>query len=348
MRTATALACALLVLGSACSRAAENATGPREPNQIQDGITFNNGWRSEAFHGPDAVEAMTNLADTGAGWVAIVIDWFQGRIAATDIRPLKNMTPPDEDVVAMIRLAHELGLKVMLKPHVDLVRKWWNKWKIGTTWGDDPAARDAWFASYEAYVFHYAELAEAEGVEQFAVGTELFSTSPQEERWREVVSGVRERFSGTLTYAALYTGEESSIAWWDAVDLIGVDAYWPLTDGNEPTLAELEDAWTPILQRMADLSARWGDKPILFTEIGYVSLDGANANPGDPFPAGRPLDLQEQADCYLAAFESAWDEPWFAGMYWWDWSADPEAGGSRDGGFTPFGKPAEGVLRSWY
>ena len=59
----------------------------------------------------------------------------------------------------MIRLAHDLGLKVMLKPHVDLVRKWWNKWRIGTTWGDDPDARDAWFASYEAFVNHYADIA---------------------------------------------------------------------------------------------------------------------------------------------------------------------------------------------
>ena len=99
---------------------------------------------------------------------------------------------------------------------------------------------------------------------------------------------------------------------------------------------------------MADLSARWDGKPILFTEIGYRSLDGGNQNLWAPWMLDRPVDLGEQADCYLAAFESAWDEPWFAGMYWWDWSADPDVGGSRDGGFTPFGKPAEGVLRSWY
>ncbi len=345
MRRATVLAGVLLLFGSSCSGASE----PREPIQIQDGITFTSGWSSEAFRGPGAVEAMTNLADTGAGWVAIVINWFQGRIAATDIRPLKNMTPPDEDVVAMIRLAHELGLKVMLKPHLDLVRTWWNRPRIGTAWGGDPAARDAWFASYEAFINHYAEIAEAEGVEQFAVGTELAGTTGQTERWREVVRGVRDRFSGTLTYAALFTGEESAIGWWDAVDLIGVDAYWQMTDGNDPTLDELKDAWTPVLQQMAELSERWDGKPVLFTEIGYQSLDGGNQNLWAPWmQEGRPVDLQEQADCYLAAFESVWDEAWFAGMYWWDWSADPKAGGSRDGGWTPFRKPAEGVLRSWY
>jgi len=291
---------------------------------------------------------MTNLTDTGAGWVAIVINWFQGRIAATDIRPLENKTPPDEDVAAMIGLAHELGLEVMLKPHIDLVRKYWNRPRIGTTWKDDPDARDAWFASYQAFIFHYAEIAEAEGVEQFAVGTELAGTTGQTERWREVVQGVRDRFSGTLTYAALFTGEESAIRWWDAVDLIGVDAYWTMTDEDDPTIEELKASWTPVLQQMAELSERWDGKPVLFTEIGYRSLDGGNKNLWAPWMLDRPLDLGEQADCYLAAFESAWDEPWFAGMYWWDWSADPNVGGSRDGGFTPFAKPAEGVLRAWY
>ncbi len=347
MRRTIALAVTVVIL-SACTGGTERSGGLSQPRELQDGITFTSGWWSEALHGPDAVEAMTNLADTRAGWVAIVINWFQGRVAATDIRPLKNMTPPDVDVARMIRLAHELGLTVMLKPHVDLVRKYWNKPKIGTTWGDDPDARDAWFASYEAFIFHYADIAEAEGVEEFAVGTELAGTTGQTDRWREVVHGVRDRFSGTLTYAALFTGEESAIRWWDAVDLIGVDAYWQMTDEDDPTVEELKDSWTPVLQQMAELSERWDDKPILFTEIGYRSLDGGNQNLWAPWMLDRPLDLQEQADCYLAAFESVWDEPWFAGMYWWDWSADPKVGGSRDGGFTPFGKPAEEVLRSWY
>ena len=113
MRKAS-VACVLLLLAASCSSTTEGGQERPEPSQIQDGITFTSGWWSEALHGPDAVEAMTNLADTGAGWVAIVINWFQGRIAATDIRPLKNMTPPDEDVVRMIRLAHDLGLGFVL------------------------------------------------------------------------------------------------------------------------------------------------------------------------------------------------------------------------------------------
>ena len=347
MRRAALLAPVLLVLAVACSSAPEpSAPEPRRPIELQDGMSFT-GWWHDAFHGPKPVESMTNLADTGAGWVAIIITWYQDTIASTDIRPTDE-TPPDDDLVRMIRKAHDLGLKVMLKPHIDLaVDPAYDRPRIGTAWGDDPGAWDRWFASYRGFIFHFADIAEAEGVEQFAVGTELVGTSGQTERWREVVRGVRDRFSGTLIYASLIDGEEMGIRWWDAVDLIGIDVYYPLTDRYDPTVQELKDAWVPRVQQFADLSAAWDDKPIVFTEIGYRSIDGANTNPWD-WMWERPLDLQEQADCYQAALESVWDEPWFAGIYWWDWSAAPSVGGPQDTGFTPFGKPAEQVLRSWY
>ena len=345
MRRTIAFAATVLVL-AACSGSREPPDEPRGSIEVQGGITFTGNW-SDAFQGPRPAEAMTNLADTGAGWVGIVITWYQSRIASTEIRPMRD-TPPDDDLVSMIRLAHELGLQVMLKPHIDLVRKWWNRPLIGSAFGEDQSLWDAWFVSYRTFIFHYAEIAEAEGVEQLAVGTELVGTSGQVERWREVVAGVRERFSGTLTYASLIDGEEMAIRWWDAVDLIGIDVYWPLTDEDDPTLEELEAAWVPRVEQMAALSTAWDNKPILFTETGYRSLDGGNQNLWAPWMLDRPIDLQEQADCYRAAFESVWDEPWFAGMYWWDWSANTDVGGPEDGGFTPFGKPAEDVLRAWY
>ena len=92
------------------------------------------------------------------------------------------------------------------------------------------------------------------------------------------------------------------------------------------------------MQRFADLSAAWGDKPIVFTEIGYRSIDATNTNPWD-WMWDQPVDLQEQADCYLAALEFVWDEPWFSCVSWWDWTADPHVGGPSDTGFTPSASP---------
>jgi hypothetical protein len=157
--------------------------------------------------------------------------------------------------------------------------------------------------------------------------------------------GVRSRYHGPLTYAANW-GSETSINWWDAVDYIGVDAYYPLTSKNDPTVAELKAAWQPYSATLASLAVAW-NKTILFTEIGYRSQDGSNQHPSE-WQSGGTVDLQEQADAYQAAFETIYNQPWFAGMYWWSWGVDPFEGSECDNGYTPHDKPAEDVLRSWY
>jgi len=324
-------------------------TAPASSAQVaekQDGIAFTGYW-NDAYDGQGPEEAMANLADTGAGWVSILAIWYQDSYTSTQIGPTDG-SPTDAGVIHMIQTAHDLGLSVMLKPHVDL----WNDpdhWRgqIGRAWKGHPAKWDRWFRSYRHFIYHFATLAQEQGVEQFAVGTELAGTIGKTQRWREIAAGVRQRFTGPLTYAATIGGEENTIAWWDAVDLIGLDAYYELTDKTDPTVQELEDGWTPYLQDIADLSSTWGDEPVLFTEVGFRSIDGANEHPWDWY-AQAPIDLQEQADCYQATFASVWDQPWFAGMYWWDWSPDPTAGGLNDADYTPFGKPAEDVLRTWY
>jgi hypothetical protein len=161
-----------------------------------------------------------------------------------------------------------------------------------------------------------------------------------------VVAGVRGRYPGPLVYAGNHSGEEARISWWDAVDIIGVDAYYPLTDKLDPSVDELKTAWRPHVSELASLAEKW-QKPIILTEIGYRSLDGAASHPWDWQISGR-VDLQEQEDCYRAAFESFWDEPWLGGIFWWSWGPDPHEGGPADSGYTPHDKPAEEILRAWY
>ena len=60
------------------------------------------------------------------------------------------------------------------------------------------------------------------------------------------------------------------------------------------------------------------------------------------------MDLQEQADAYQAALEVLWGRPWLAGIFWWQWPAIPNSSGPGNTDFTPSGKPAEHVLRSFY
>jgi hypothetical protein len=286
-----------------------------------------------------------HLAETGADWIALVVTCYQDNIASTRIFP-SEATPTDADLIHVIRQAHAIGLKVMLKPHLDL-------WKDAAHWRGEigPAFKSEvewsdWFASYRTFIEHYADLASSHGADQFCVGTELEGTTQRAADWRKIIAAVRSRYSGPVIYAGNHDGEETRLTWWDAVDIIGVDAYYPLATRTKPTLAELKAAWQPRVAILAGLAARW-QKRIILTEIGYRSIEGAAMHPWDWQVKGT-ISLQEQADCYRAAFESCFSQAWLAGLYWWSWGPDPLEGGPEDDGYTPHDKPAEDVIRAFY
>jgi hypothetical protein len=169
--------------------------------------------------------------------------------------------------------------------------------------------------------------------------------------WEAAIAETRARFRGALTYAANANvpGDEfTSVPFWGRLDLLGLDVYTPLTGKTNPTRQELEQAWTRnrdgnnMVAAYRNWQAAWG-KPVIFTEIGYRSGDGANRAPWD-FGVTLAADPGEQADCYAAAFE-VWtrETSWMQGVFWWSWSVPLPAPG--DTGFDPRRKPAEDILR---
>ena len=57
--------------------------------------------------------------------------------------------------------------------------------------------------------------------------------------------GERAVYKGKLTYAANWDGEFEEVAFWDALDVIGVQAYFPLTEERVPSVTKLTQAWAP-------------------------------------------------------------------------------------------------------
>jgi hypothetical protein len=231
-------------------------------------------------------------------------------------------------------MTHELGMKVMLKPMVDPLDGHWR--------GEIPPS-DAWFASYADFIDFWAEFSQEYGVEMLCIGCEFRAMESWESGWENIIVGVRERYSGPLTYAA---ADYKSVTWWGSLDYVGIEAYFSLTDKNNPTLEDLKHAWSIC----ADSIEKWQstvNKPVIFTEIGYRSGDGANKQPED-YQTRLNVDLQEQVDCYEAAFQTLLCRSWFYGFYWWNWETSPNAGGPYNSGYTPQNKPAEETIRKWY
>lgn len=142
--------------------------------------------------------------------------------------------------------------------------------------------------SYTDQAIHFAQLAESTGVELFSLGTEterLFRTRSGEywpndfgNELSKLVKEVRAVYSGKLTYDMLPYDTEapgSKYLWDDlSLDVIGISGYYELVDNKPDTVLrvqELESAWSNIFQKyLFPLKSRYPDKPIVFTEFGYV------------------------------------------------------------------------------
>src|SRR5262249_28853224 len=136
---------------------------------------------------------------------------------------------------------------------------------------------------------------------QFVVGTELAGTLGDRAQWIETVRQVRVAYSGQLVYAASWD-EAQRVPFWEELDLVGVDAYFPVAVRRNPSRLDILAGWQPWLVRLDQLHRQTGRR-VLLTEIGYRSIDGAGRHPYDLGDRGTP-DLDEQADLYWGALEA--------------------------------------------
>jgi hypothetical protein len=296
---------------------------------------------------PEADQNLKNLALTGANWIAISLRWGQETISSTKISRSEYATATDAELRHVIDLAHSLGIRVLLMPMVHLSNDpTHGHIYIGSTFNSENQWQE-WFASYREFINYYATFSQEAEVDMLFIGNELGATTHREADWRRVISEVRPITYDSLCVGPFPMGEYLRIKWWDAVDYIGVGGYFPLTDKNDPTIEELKAAWIDkgYLAELENLSKEF-NKPLIISEIGYPSIDGVNRIPGSS-PFNKTQDIQEQADCYQAAFEVLWGKPWLKGMFWFYWPSNPQVG-PADTYYTPYGKPAEEVLKKYY
>ncbi len=336
-----------LVFGLALAWSGPKTLAAQTPDPKQEGVAYVSWWFDQyASSGSD--ESLAKLEDTGAEWISILATWYQDTVSSTVIYSDAQKTPTDAGLIHAIETAHNLGLKVMLKPHLDLKNDpahW--RGQIGEYFTTQ-AQWDEWFASYQAFINHYAQIAADNGVEQFCIGTELDSTAVEELDWRELITGtngIETIYEGLLVYAANHT-YTNTVMFWDALDYIGIDAYYVLAVTTTATLDDFNTGWAAPVAFLEDLAQEW-NKQIIFTEIGYRSIDGAGMAPW-AYEGNPALDLQEQSDLYQAFFETVYPQEWFAGVFWWSWDTNPMQGGPCDRGYSPLDKPAEDVLRVYF
>jgi hypothetical protein len=228
----------------------------------------------QIHHSAHAVEEgrllLKQIAELGADTVLISNPGYQEHAASESFKVDKAVTPSKEQWREIFQMAHQNGLRVMLMPIILLSNPRGTEWR-GVI---NPPSWDDWFEQYTKFIVYFAQIAAENHVEVLSVGSELVSTERYTDRWRKVIAEVRKVYPGKLTYSANWD-HYKVVEYWDQLDLIGMTSYYKLSSSPNPTLKTLMDEWAPIKRGILHWQKQIG-KPLLFTEVGWCSQEGAS------------------------------------------------------------------------
>lgn len=301
---------------------------------------------------PFSNNPMQPLNRIGADWIAVMPFAFsrkgEPKVYFNSQQQWWGERP--EGTIETIRLAKEHNIKVVLKPQVWMQNSW-----VGDLEYDNEKDWQQWQNEYTNFIMTFAEIADSMNVEVFCIGTEFKKAVQQrEDYWRGLIRAVKKVYNGKLTYASNWD-EYPLVPFWDELDFVGIDTYFPLVESKTPTVDELKTAWQPILKKLRRFHQKTG-KPIVFTEYGYMSIDGC-AHKNWELESKRteiPVNQLAQANAIDALFEVFWKEDWWGGGFLWKWYPNYKGEGQgrrakfRAADYTPQGKMAEEVLKKWF
>jgi hypothetical protein len=323
-----------------CKQSVKAETFPNWPTYYK-GVNFTS-WQAGEFSLDNTSLSLDQLEATHVDTVMVVPTWYMKTVVSNEVYEDKLKSATAEDLHKVLGLAKERGFRIVLKPHVDVANGDWR----GMIKPENP---DDWFMSYGRYLVTMAKIAQEEHCSFFVIGTELKSISSlYRDWWLPLIDEIKLYYKGPITYAANWD-EYKDVSFWAKCDLIGIDAYFPLSDQANPTLEEITTAWNSGNVRYLDELESWctlWQKPIVFTEVGYVSWDNAAQHPWE-YTGHRPYNGKLQANCYQALINATQTSKWLAGIFWWNWEPKPVSNADDQTSLPPQGKPAESVLTSW-
>ena len=325
------------------------------------------------FSQPDVLAQPAKIKASGVNWVTLNTHFCQETFASTRVFLDFDWSAGETELVAIIQALHREGLHILLKPCLtNLDSSWMGSVRFPSKadqqiQGVTNSYWQTWFGSLRNCLRYYGEIAEKYGVEGIIIGAEYNGTTDMNDEWEQTIDHVRKYYSGPLTYEFM-TGEtkQRDFEWLKKLDFLSI-SFYPSAAGKDwkerydrakwPKLppVSLESMKKMLAERKAEireLSERFGNMPVLFTEIGTRSCRGNVMLPWDAWTESI-WDGEEQANYMEAVFQTFSDLPFWMGLSWWKWdetqknrphfSTDP----LKDRGFTIWGKPAAKVFRKW-
>lgn len=301
------------------------------------------GYGSEAY-----LQALDESLQMGATWISLTVFGRVWDLNSTEV-DLVFEAPFEENrlnVLKAIEQAHERGLKVFLVPHLWVESGGWRA--LMTPGGGSEEGWRQWESSYRSFLLTWAEVARLGHAEMLSAGVELRSwvTTARASGFRTILSDIRKIYPGLITYSANWDDVEDTLIL-DDLDLIGINAFYPLTEREGAPLEDLIAGGYRVAANIEKMAAAF-QKPVVLTEIGYTTRADPALRPWE-WPDSMSnvrIDEQSQADAYAAIMAPFLDARFCAGFFVWRVYADPaDVSQEAEWGFSPRGKKAELVLR---
>ncbi len=297
-------------------------------------------------YGTEASAALLDeLRRFGVNWISVTPFGRLWSLESTQIS-MDFEEAYDENRAAVHRMvaqAHARGIRVLLIPHLWVETGGWR--------GEiDPGNDDRWSAfreSYRRFVVSWAQNAADAGADAFSIGVECASWSGRFGGfWTALIAEIRTTFPGLLTYSANWD-EADNVLFWDQLDLIGINAFYPLADQPNATDDDYRRGAERIVPRVYEL-ATTVRRPVWFVEVGYTTCADAAVQPWlwPDHMEEVVIDEREQARALDSIFGAFLPQPWFVGAFLWRYYANlDDVSQEAVWGFSPHGKEAESVLR---
>ncbi len=302
-------------------------------------------WPGRGYGTPYSEALLDELVHLGVTWISITPFGRIWSLTSTDIT-MDFEAPYEDNRVAIARFveqAHERGIRVLLIPHL------WVWSEVGWRGEIDPGTPEGWAdyqASYRAFVLAWARDAAAAEVDAFSIGVECKSWSGRfGSFWASFIDEVRAAYPGLLTYSANWD-EAEAVLFWDRLDLIGINAFYPLAHHDGATFAEYQEGARQARDAVGAISEVL-DMPVLFVEVGYTTRRDAAVEPW-LWPDGMTdvaYSEEEQSRALEASLDAFVPEEWFAGFFVWRYYASlDDVSQEAMWGFSPHGKVTERML----
>jgi hypothetical protein len=308
-------------------------------NFAHEGYRVYNGYGSQL-----AKESLNKLSNIGANAISIIPYSYMRNPKQPSYIPLFQSAGGENDQAVLFSHyeAQKMGMFTMLKPQLWLGDSW-----PGDVEMKNEADWDRFFDNYYRWVRHFALLAEINGFDSYCLGVEFAkATIAKPEEWRKIIQKIRGIYSGPLTYAANWGTEFENLNFWNELDFIGLNCYYPLSKNARPSKRELSKAFKGIIQKVEKVAQKY-NKPLVFTEIGFRSVERTWENP-HAHAGNRQFNDANQKLCYEIVFEGIKNKAWCKGLFWWKWPSYLEHRKGQNTGFSPNSKQTEVIISKYF